>query len=208
MKITIDGKEFEVADEVGKAFNSAVKKHEDAIDAVKDELKTVKADSATLKTDAADLKKKADKVEAERDTLKEKLDKKGDDVNETEIQKRVKARVQLEKVANDVLDEKALEKMDALNDLDLKKEIIKASRPTLNLDGKSEDYINASFDLVREDASDTEESHRDLGQKLSAGARKDAQESEDDVPDADAARKKFIKDSEEMWKKSASNSAN
>ncbi len=67
------------------------------------------------------------------------------------IRSLVKERVKLQKVAESVLDSKALARIDDMSDLEIKKEVIKARQKNANLDGKTAVYIQARFDALLED---------------------------------------------------------
>jgi uncharacterized protein len=67
------------------------------------------------------------------------------------IRSLVRERVKLQKVAESVLDSKALARIDDMSDLEIKKEVIKARQKNANLDGKTAVYIQARFDALLED---------------------------------------------------------
>lgn len=67
------------------------------------------------------------------------------------IRSLVRERVKLQKVAEGVLDSKALARIDDMSDLEIKKEVIKARQKNANLDGKAAVYIQARFDALLED---------------------------------------------------------
>lgn len=67
------------------------------------------------------------------------------------IRSLVRERVKLQKVAESVLDSKALARIDDMSDLEIKKEVIKARQKNANLDGKTAIYIQARFDALLED---------------------------------------------------------
>jgi hypothetical protein len=67
------------------------------------------------------------------------------------IRSLVRERVKLQKVAESVLDSKALARIDDMSDLEIKKEVIRARQKNANLDGKTAVYIQARFDALLED---------------------------------------------------------
>ena len=67
------------------------------------------------------------------------------------IRSLVKERVKLQKIAESVLDAKALARIDDMSDLEIKKEVIRARQKNANLDGKTSVYIQARFDALLED---------------------------------------------------------
>ena len=71
-------------------------------------------------------------------------------VDSADVQKMVKNRVRLEKMAEKYLDKQTISRLDSLSDLDIKKKIIKSVQKNAELEGKSDVYINARFDSVVE----------------------------------------------------------
>jgi hypothetical protein len=67
------------------------------------------------------------------------------------IKSLVRARVKLQKIAEDFLGSNALARIDDMSDLEIKKEVIKRIQIHANLDGRSEVYIQARFDALLED---------------------------------------------------------
>jgi hypothetical protein len=95
----------------------------------------------------------------------------------------------LEKSAEKIVKEP---KFDGKSDLDIMKEVIVAKFPGTNLDGKSEAYVQARYDMAIEsgtqDAAELE--------KL----RKTHVHRDGDIPSLEDARKKMIADSKDAWK--------
>lgn len=193
MKIKLDGKDFEVSDEIGKALE----KH---LDGMKKELEEemdekAKKDAAGGKAELEKVAKEKEKSDARADGLEAELEKvkkeRTDSVPSSEsIRKAVKERAALERVAEAA----GVEKFDEMNDLDLKKAVIVAQQPEAKLDGKSEDYVSARFDVAAEAVSGADEKARKLGEKIT----KDKRTSE--VMDADEARQKMIERNRGLWK--------
>jgi hypothetical protein len=155
-KVNIDGIEYDAAPEVANALTKA----NDRADAAES---LVKATQANLDAEA---KEKA-KIEAERDELKEKLESRDDAAT---VHKQVQARLELERVAGKVLNKDA--KISEMTDMEIKHAVIKAksTNADLNLDEKSNDYIDARFDSAVE-AINSEKSIAD--QKQQMGERND-----------------------------------
>lgn len=108
--------------------------------------------SALLDSTKAALQTTADTATAKADSLQEKVT-----ALEAEAKKipqlvadGIKARIGLVQIAAKTLDEAALEKIDGMTDLDIKKAVILAREPKANLDGKSEAYLDARFDSATE----------------------------------------------------------
>jgi hypothetical protein len=87
-----------------------------------------------------------------------------------------------------------LEKMDDLSDLEIKKEVIYADSDKADLEGKSEAYVSARFDMIAER----------LGEKLNkeSAIGKGIVDSREDgtVSVSEKARKKMIEDGLNAWK--------
>jgi len=158
--VTLDGIEYEAAPEVINALTKA-------------EARADKAETELTETKEAldGAKKEKDTIAADRDTLKEKLETKLDG---EELQKAVKARLDLERVAGKVLNEDEAQKISEMSDADIKNAVIKAHFPNANMDGVSEDYIQARFDIAAEEVGNQKSS---ADQKKQMGERLDGSQS-------------------------------
>jgi len=134
-KVRLDnGLEYEAPQEVIVAFSA----------------KQVELDGLKTKLDAAE--KGAEKLRADADTAKEAqkaLQTKVDGIPAA-ITAGVKARLALEKVANDTLDEETIKKLDGMSDVEIRKAVILSKFPEAKLDEKSDEYLNARFDAAVE----------------------------------------------------------
>lgn len=109
------------------------------------EVEKLRSDKAELTTHVDELQKQLDTVAAERDTLKSQVqsaDKVRADALEA-ARAEVKARAELDKVAETF-------KVDGAGktDREVKELVIKSVRADADLTGKSDDYVNAAFDLT------------------------------------------------------------
>lgn len=109
------------------------------------EVEKLRSDKAELTTRVDELQKQLDTVAAERDTLKSQVqsaDKVRADALEA-ARAEVKARAELDKVAETF-------KVDGAGktDREVKELVIKSVRADADLTGKSDDYVNAAFDLT------------------------------------------------------------
>src|SRR3954468_23634705 len=133
----------------------------------------------------AELKKKHDIIEAERDTWKADTSKHKDEIEKikNDIKTEMTARAALDAIAKQY--EMKLDERDSI--VDSKKKLLAKLRPTLKLDGKSDDYIASAFDL-------TIETENDKGKKVSGQIEKTVTKSDgsDKVVSAEAARAKMI----------------
>lgn len=129
-----------------------------------------------LKQDKADAEKAKEQAKAEADTANAKvaeLEKEKEQIKQDAYQA-AKARLELESVA---ISHKVEVKADS-SDTDLKKAVIKAVRgDSLNLDGKSDDYISAAFDLAISDSKERTDSEANQRKQLTTATMKqDGQE--------------------------------
>ena len=111
------------------------------------EVEKLRSDKAELTTRVDELHKQIDTIAAERDTLKSQVasaDKVRADALEA-ARAEIKARAILEKSAEAF-------KIDCADksDREIKEAVIKSKRADADLSGKSDDYINAAFDLTVE----------------------------------------------------------
>jgi len=112
------------------------------------EFERMRKDSAALKTQAEAAKAEAEKLAGERDTLKARVDgfaaelatAKADAL--TAARAEIKARAELEKAADAFKVDHA-----GKNDREVKEAVIKAVRADADLTGKSEEYVQAAFDM-------------------------------------------------------------
>jgi hypothetical protein len=118
-----------------------------------------------MKVGVDELKKQIDTVTAERDTFKSEADKleqvKADAI--TQAREEIKARVALEKVAEEF-------KVDHENksDRDLREAVVKSVRADADLTGKSDEYVSAAFDLavsMKRDAAIAEQRKSGAGEQ-------------------------------------------
>ena len=72
-------------------------------------------------------------------------------MDSADINRRVKNRVKLEKLAERYLDRSTLNRLDGMEDIEIKKAIIQTLQPKAQLQGKNEAYLNARFDSICED---------------------------------------------------------
>jgi hypothetical protein len=161
----------------------------------------VKVEIEKMRKDSADMKKEADKLQAKYDTLeaelaKEKEGRKADaDKAKENFDAAVKARVDL----LDVAKAHKIEKADGMTDTEIKTAVIKAVRgDSINLDGKSADYIEAAFDMAKADVKQHEDGM--VEQRMATKRHNDeSNEDEDDSPEA--AYQKLIAAEREMYMK-------
>ncbi len=190
-KITINGVEYEVTAAVAAAYRADQAAKLDAAQ---------KAEAAQAASVAA-VTARADKAEARCDGLKVELDKattalaaKTDAVDPAAVDKRVKARLRIVKVAERVLAADELAKLDSADDKAIMSAVIMAEQKTANLEGKSDAYVEARFDGIAEALDAGGAATGKVGKELHK-TRADGAES-----DAEAARKRQRERAENAWK--------
>jgi hypothetical protein len=198
--IVIDGVEYEVSKQAAQAY----RKQQDVNAAAVADAKKV-ADQATARADAAD-----DALKAERKKVEDAEAKAKAATDPQTVRDAVNARVRLVTDAAMVLrahsadkdkDGKAIE-LTERTDAEIRELAIKAAAPDTNLDGKTDDYLAARFDLVVEDAAKANDaSDRAKGSRNAIQAAAGTANADSDTPSAKKAREKMIKDSSEAWKK-------
>lgn len=136
--VVLDGLTYQAAPEVARALQKA---------------------NARL-DEADDFQKRYDTLEADRDTLRARVDefeKKEEDEDEEEEAKRadelakaVQARLSLERAAAKVIGDEDVSK---LSDRQLREKVILSRNDGLDLEGKSDVYVEARFDAIVEDSA-------------------------------------------------------
>ena len=109
------------------------------------EVEKLRSDKAELTTHVDELRKQLDTISAERDTLKSQVES-AEKVRADALEKaraEIIARAELDKVAETF-------KVDGAGktDREVKELVIKSVRADADLTGKSDDYVNAAFDLT------------------------------------------------------------
>lgn len=170
VEITINGKKFDVSEDVAAAFKAERKDTEDK--AAKDKAAT---DALQARFDAADAELKT--VKAER-------------MDAAAIQAAVKSRRELERKVEKIVPPKALEKMDEHDDRALMCLAIETAQPALKskLEKASEAYVMAAFDMV---SAAPVPPHPSLGQTRVDSQRADGQ---DPVAAGDKVKATFMAD--------------
>jgi hypothetical protein len=189
--VTIDGKEFQVPPEVAALVKQAQEGDGDeTMDAkmkAKDaEIKAKEEEAEKAKEDA---KKSVDTLQAKIDSLEEeKKQRKDSAMTPDQINKSVKARMKIDRVAQSVL---GGEYREDASDMDLIKQVV-AKKSSMSMEGKSEDYLRARFDHIAEDDARREDTRETLARSF-GGQRKD------EDYDVETARSNQSKNAGEAW---------
>lgn len=134
--INLDNVEYQAED----AVIDALKKAQDRADSLEKDLAAANSDKTTIEAERDTLKEKNDTLSKELTEIKAKA------IDSAEVDKRVKERMALLAIA-------AKAKVEATDSMDakaIKEAVVKAIFPKANLDGKSEEYVQARFDLAVE----------------------------------------------------------
>ena len=177
-KIKIDNVEYETSEVVAKVLADKQNK----IEELSKRLETLQGRCDALEVDL-------NKKDSEIETIKEsKPDPKA-------LMAMARSRLDLEDFAKKVLG--AETKFDEKSDSLLKKEIVQKISPEVKLDNKSEEYINGSFDFIREH-------HQHTDADPNVGLKKNLEskiKNERVVMDSTQAREKMMQESKHAWKK-------
>lgn len=144
-KITLAGKEYEVSEELA----GAVKVFETAHNDTKTKLESSEKNAESLKG-------KVDALEADAKVKAAEIDKiKAEKPSRMDTLKTARARIELETFAKSVLGTEA-DKMDfdKVEDVDIQKAVIQKVSPDIKMDGKTPEYVNAYFDIIKAGATD------------------------------------------------------
>lgn len=134
-KFVIDGIDYEADQEV---INHAKSQRERGDNA---EAETVKVN------------KDKDTIEAERDDLKKKLDESEKKSAPEAVRQAINDRLDIERKAATVLDEETCKKLAEMDDKAIITAVVQTANKDVNLDGKSDDYVAALFDIACNDAA-------------------------------------------------------
>lgn len=178
-KIRLDGGlEYDAAPEVGVH-----------IEKLKNEIAALKNDVAATNKEKDTLQAKYDAAVSDNEKMKTDAEKAAKEAAE-KFDAAVKARVNLLEVAA----KHKIEKTDGLTDKEIKIAIIKAVRGgKLNLDGKSDDYIEAAYDMAKDESETRADNMANQRGKLAnKGQGGDGENNHEDADDPAVALKKLM----------------
>lgn len=199
-KIKIGDKEFEVSKEVFDAFNAAEKARGDADKAAGEKMTAAQGDLTKVTKERDTLQGKVDSLSDELKTAKADGGKGNEKkLDQAAIDKAVAERRKVEKVAEKTLDAEGMKKLDSMSNADVKKAVIKAQFKDADLTGKSDEYVDARFDHIAEQLSNSDANKTESGLRVING-RKQAGKDAADQSDADKAREKSMQSDSDAWK--------
>jgi hypothetical protein len=162
----------------------------------------VKVEIEKMRKDSAEKAKAYDTLQAKFDALeaelaKEKEGRKADaEQAKANFDEAVKARVELLKVA----EAHKVENADSMTDTEIKTAVIKAVRgDSINLEGKSADYIEAAFDMAKADVKQHEDGMAEQRKASQTHADEGKQNEDEDSPEA--AYRKLIEAEANLYQK-------
>ena len=173
MKLTIDGKEFDVNDELGNAvknqMTSMTKSKTDSDDVVTN----LNKDIETLKTSETSLTAKVDSLTSDLEKAKTPV------MDEAEVAKKVKETILVRDNASKILDAETIKKLDEMSNLEIKKAIIKIDSPSVDETKlEKESYVDARYDHIVENFADSKKKTDELGKEI-AKKREDGVDKKD-----------------------------
>jgi hypothetical protein len=202
-EIEINGQKFQVAPEVAAAF----KAHMAAMveDAKKDmapvaDLQKAQEEKAAVEAEKADMAKVVDETQAKLDSATAELAKRNDSADKVEAAAKELIRVRAVAKTQTKLDAADIDKKSVA---ELKNEVLKAN--SVDVTGKSQDYINARFDSIAErhvnDEAEAERQRKAFENRFNP--RKDA-----DIPDSVKKRDEMVERQKNKWKTPAASADN
>lgn len=199
VKVMLNGKEFDLPKDVAEALNAHCAAMEDACKSKMDEqtkaMGEKEAALASQKAESDKVQAMADSLKAEKEALEKKIAEHKDSVSQEQVNELVKQRVRVLSIASKCLDSKTLE---GKSDKDIKIEVIKHENKDAVLDGKSDEYINAYFDVL----ADKIEKNTDAFAKVGSGLLNNTNKDSGNEDSAETARKKMVEESNNAWKQS------
>lgn len=155
----------------------------------------LRQDNAAVTKERDQLQAKYDATLADAEKVKKEHEDAASKAKET-FAAAVKARVAM----LDAAKAHHIDKADGMTDKEIKIAVIKAVRgDSIALDGKSDDYIDAAYDMAC--AEKREDGLADQREKLGKPARKDEPSRKDEVDDPEAALAKLRADEAALWAK-------
>jgi hypothetical protein len=187
-KVFINGMWVEVSAQAKQALEVEKQRSDAAVARLQEDMKLATAKADAEKGRADSLKDAADKAEKAR----------ADAADPKTIRALVQARVSLEKEAAAVLEDM---KLDGLSDAEVKAAVLKKLCPTVDLTGKSADYVQARYDGALEAFRNEEESTSvETVRRAAAGGEPSDTRNDDGMSDSEKAAAKWRADARNMWK--------
>lgn len=168
MKIKIGDKEFDVNEDVANAFKKEMEKKKLEKEANDKDLKVEKEKNDSLSDEIEVLKGSKTRLTAKVDSLESEAEKaKTPKMDKAEVNKAVKVRIALVDTANKMLSTEEIAKLDEMENIEIKKAVIKADSPKTDDEKlKDETYVDARFDMVCENLDTSTVAKKNVGKKI------------------------------------------
>lgn len=181
-KITIEGVEYEVSEAIASVVSANLKQKD------------------SLATELANTKKDLETTKGRLDASASEVEKaKAASVSREDAMRDARARIDLEDFAGKILQGKKFD--GSASDMDIKKAVIGKVYPSAKLDGRSDDYVNGQFEMIRENYKPESSGSRNLADIMREKASQRG-DSEDLSGTYEKAREKAMKRDSEAWKTS------
>lgn len=185
-KVTIDGVDYEVSDQAAQAVSklqARLKDTEENLNKKDEEMEELEKDMEEEKKD----------MEKAKDSLQAKLDAAASKVPDAKtLDKMVADRAEFVSKVQKIMPDYDWQGKDSAT---IKKEVVAAKCPNVQMDSVSADYIDARFDTLA-DTAPTDSVDNAFRQQANDKSTK----TEDSLPADVAARQKFMEDSRNAWK--------
>jgi len=145
-----------------------------------DEMERVRRELDEQKAELANARKELERSEAERDSMRDRVNSPTAmnmtaNMDSAAFKKAVNERIKLYQFAEQTLGKAKTSNLDSMNAIDIKKTIISECRKSINLDGKSDVYVEAMFDTIVDEKSTSKKVNCDNVSSSAALGRADAQ---------------------------------
>lgn len=145
-----------------------------------DEMERVRRELDEQKAELANARKELERSEAERDSMRDRVNSPTAmnmtaNMDSAAFKKAVNERIKLYQFAEQTLGKAKTSNLDSMNAIDIKKTIISECRKSINLDGKSDIYVEAMFDTIVDEKSTSKKVNCDNVSSTIALGRADAQ---------------------------------
>lgn len=176
-KIRLDGGlEYEAAPEVAVY-----------IEKIRADSKSLSEKNSSMTKEKEELQAKYDAAISDNEKLKRDAEKAAEEMK-TNFDAAVKARVEMLNIAA----KHKIEKADAMTDKEIKIAVIKSVRgEKFNLDGKSDDYISAAFDMAKDEVESREDKLADQRKKVSGDKEDQKSDEKNDENNPEIALEKL-----------------
>ncbi len=152
--INMSKRKIKLDDDMEVMVESSVADH---VERLEKDLKNLQDERDRVEDEIKMIRNQLDKALVERDNFKDQVSEMQpvlkSNMDEAKFHAAVKERCQLVEIAKDYLGSSVTSKLDSMSNLEIKKEVIRTAKKTVNVDGKNEVYLDGMFDLIVEEKS-------------------------------------------------------